>query len=286
MVMIPNTELGDGGSDGGGAVHQWSLEDSSPSSEVQHSYSLLHSDDYVALFTNIASHEFKTAVDEFLAPLDDDKECHGGVDIDRGIDEFKPPTVNKEVQNEEPSDADLLPFVAIEQYIPGVNDLMSGAVSLLDKTSTDMTQDDNIMCMHGLERRLMPFKVLPQRDLFGLGLPFADESSLCELPSGFLTTVRGLERAVGEFYASNPDVFADDIESDVALLGMIAKRGGLARTKFQQVVYPEEIVPLDDPDLVLKENFESSGGEQDDQDKEYWAELQEQGRIWDELYIP
>ncbi|OQU98821.1 hypothetical protein CLAIMM_04548 [Cladophialophora immunda] len=236
----------------------------------------------VTFFEDRASQQSTPPAEEVVLTFDDeDGNC---AEIETKSDRVTPPAPGEAAQSEGCGDTDL-PSVPIEQYHPGVNHLMSGGVSLLDEINTDLAPDDDIICVHGLVRQRMPYKVLRRGELFDLGLPFQDASWLEDLPRGFLTTFRGLDRAVEEFWASDPGDFANEMEVDLALLSMIVKRGGRARTKFQQVVYPEEIVPLDDLDCSA-EGISAWNGEQEARDEEYWEELREQGRIWDELYIP
>ncbi|KIW90011.1 uncharacterized protein Z519_09441 [Cladophialophora bantiana CBS 173.52] len=225
-----------------------------------------------------------TAMEELFAPLDidDDDAAAAAADINVQGNSLtpssSPPAYGEAILHFGEID---LPFVPIEQHVPGQNDMMSGAVSHLDETSTELLMDDNTICTSSNACQVAPYKVLRRHRLFNIGLPFADESRLFELPRDFLTTYRGLDRAVEEFRACDRDTI-NEMDSDTALLDMIVKRGGFTSNRFQEVVYPEDIIPFEYFQPAPGINFELSG-EEEVQDEEYWEEMKEQGKIWDEI---
>ncbi|OAP56109.1 hypothetical protein AYL99_09288 [Fonsecaea erecta] len=261
-----------------GGVH---LPESNQSSHSTKSDPPHHSqgDDNVIFVTRPASQQSTSTVDVLLSPIDEEPNDRPE-DNTEGYEPIPREPVNK-VQNKTSANAEL-PFVAIEQYVLGFNDMMSGAVSPLDQVSTDVDQDDNIVCADEFVRQRMPYKVLRRDELFHEGLPFVNDHLLWELPEEFMTTYRGLDRAVEEFYQFDEEAFASDMEADVALLGMIIKRGGLTENRAQQVVYPEDIVPL-----PARENpLQGFAQELDSEDLEYWVEVGDLGLFWNELDIP
>ncbi|KIY02129.1 uncharacterized protein Z520_02267 [Fonsecaea multimorphosa CBS 102226] len=293
-------DLDNDNEDNGGVLVQSSNQQSclnEPEQDVnesEHSSAPQGDDSVIYLFSTEAQHP-PSADDEALGPIDDEEEVDNepaswvpppidddddenddGLEINTEDHEASPP--EPESQNEASPPPDLFNVVPIEDHLPGENDTMSAAVSPLDegRISTNMAEDDDIVCSEGQLRRRMPYKVVRRPELFELGLPFTDQKCLKSLPGGFLTTIRGLDRAVEEFYGCGPKAFANEEESDFALLGMIIKRGGRTATEFQRVVYPEDIIPL----------VQLDGSPQEVRDEEYWQELRDQGRIWDEVWMP
>ncbi|KAG9772848.1 hypothetical protein ABEF93_003305 [Exophiala dermatitidis] len=177
-----------------------------------------------------------------------------------------------------------LPAVVIDEYLPGQNDLMSGAVDPRDDNVTLMafpedsvTSDFEDNLAAGLFR--MPFKIINRRDIRRLDLPFDDPHSLRVLPPDFLTTYLGLSRAIEE-------VCGRGSWTDEKLIDAIAKRGGMSG---KRVVYPEDIVPYVRKGEIKPDSGDDEsddGGKGDPYDKEYWKEMQLQGEIWDEIEVP
>ncbi|EXJ68427.1 uncharacterized protein A1O5_08219 [Cladophialophora psammophila CBS 110553] len=224
-----------------------------------------------------------TAVEELFAPLDiDDEDDEDAADINVQGNSLTPPSSPPAYGETVLHFGEIdLPFVPIEQHVPGHNDMTSGAVSHLDETSTDLLMDDNTICTSSNACQVAPYKVLRRHRLFNIGLPLADEGRLYDLPRDFLTTYRGLDRAVEEFRACDGDMI-NEMDSDTALLDMIVKRGGFTSNRFQEVVYPEDIIPFEYFQPAPRGNFELSG-EEEVQDEEYWEEIKVQGKIWDEI---
>lgn len=229
---------------------------------------------------------------------------------------------------------DALPEVVVEQYEPGINDIMTGAVDPQDALSTNalglsFSDDDDVICSSrhrcGYCYDKMPYRVLRRSHLYKLGLPLDDQRHLDLLPVDLLTTFRGVERAWDEFEdirRQYQDEVREDEEFDPdlnqSLILALAKRGGTSR---RQVVYPEDIRPLfpkheDNEDAQGYEAEDEGAGRDRDAgidadtegdarsrrerrsrvrnrvrsqigfDDEYWRELEDQGAIWDEIYVP
>ncbi|EXJ90093.1 hypothetical protein A1O3_03162 [Capronia epimyces CBS 606.96] len=175
-----------------------------------------------------------------------------------------------------PPDDLVLPEVIIEDHLPGENDMMSGAVDPQDDIQPLSTfTEESVMCdcKNNFARLLssMPFKVIGRYELATFNLPFDDVRCLQQLPPDFLTTYFGVGRAMAEA--------TEDMEySDDAFLEAMAKRGGTSR---RRVVYPEDIIPF-----IGFGEVEDGEDDGDLYDQEYWRELQLQGEIWDDLYVP
>lgn len=173
--------------------------------------------------------------------------------------------------DQEPAEHELWE-VTIEEHFPEENDEMSGALSQHEETKGLEFCDKNVIseCLFDLSLGIatMPYKTLRRHQLFRLDLPLDDLEMLRLLPEGLITTYRGVGRAM-EYVAERGDY------SDEALLEAIGRRGGFA---YHDVIYPEDIVPWERPD--------SEGEWEQGFDEVYWKELQQQGKIWEEVYVP
>lgn len=221
-------------------------------------------------------------------------------------------------------DDDGLPIVLVEEYDPDTT-LMSGAVDPRDADVPAIlglsSSDDGVMCstindcQHCYDK--MPYRVLERGHLYELGLPFNDIRRLRVLNRDFLTTFRGVERALDEWrdYAAQMRIHPSlEIDLDEVMIVALVKRAGTSR---RQVVYPEYIVPFWPPegwddsddsseaetDWEDKKKADAGGTKTSDEerpttqkrarfeldfgsDDEYWTEIEAQGNIWDEIKVP
>lgn len=156
---------------------------------------------------------------------------------------------------------DRAPRTKTENHIPGVNDLMSGALPpRRGSESSDSgidEYDDPTVSMDTLPSlyRSMPHYMISIKILRTLNL-FANPLYYDALPAEFFTTVKGLKRAWDEANAAQPDV-TDDM--DDFLFDAVLKRGGLVTNAYWSVKYPCDIVP-------------PNGGKGD---PEFWREIRE-----------
>jgi hypothetical protein len=132
-----------------------------------------------------------------------------------------------------------LPYVPTEVHRNGRNDVMSGAVGLLDTPlAEDACKENNFMYLPSLWEAMeeMPLKVLKMRDLVHtFSFPVQEK----DLPDGFCITIIGLVSAVLELQQLPQEDF--EPTSDARLILALAKRGGTCQ---DDVVYPENIQPL------------------------------------------
>ncbi|KEF53245.1 uncharacterized protein A1O9_10693 [Exophiala aquamarina CBS 119918] len=155
------------------------------------------------------------------------------------------------------------PYVPIEDQEEGVNDVMSGAVGMLDTPLTgDACNENNFLLSPTMveAQTVMPFKLLRARDLQKIfPIYLENDDSWYALPENFYIPVFGLVQAVVELQ-SLITAGSQHIPDEIVICAL-AKRGG---TSNEEVVYPEQIEPLidtSDPDF----------------DWEFWAIMRAQG---------
>lgn len=135
-----------------------------------------------------------------------------------------------------------------ETHVPGVNDLMSGALPprrLSESGDSDMEEDDDAtVSLATLPRlyRSMPHYMVSVNMLKSLDL-FSNPTICDVLPDNFFTTIKGLKRAWDEADARQPNV-TEDI--DGYLFEAMLKRGGQIQNAYCGVKYPSDIMPLTD----------------------------------------
>ncbi|KAJ9616813.1 hypothetical protein H2200_000532 [Cladophialophora chaetospira] len=128
----------------------------------------------------------------------------------------------------------------------------------------------------------MPYKIIRRNQLW-IELGFDDESTLHKLPTRFVTTCMGVQKALNEWidsrcaFESDPDF--DGFDWDQQLVELVGYRGGVVPNPNQEVIYPEEIIPLEHVERCSK------GWRWNGQTKkeDYWLELQAQGDIWETM---
>jgi hypothetical protein len=183
------------------------------------------------------------------------------------------------------------PTVSVEFHAEGEPVYMSGAVSLEDTVEDDLgvLDNDNIDCDFRLVFDQMPYKVMRCRELYSLGLPPDADALLDLLPAQFVTTHLGIQRAWEQWTAwtHNAEKREADGEDDptdpaLVLIQQIVYRGGLPPISGQQVIYPEDIIPLEHLRADGAGGWEWNG-RTEVYDPAYWLELRMQGEIWDEM---
>ena len=142
------------------------------------------------------------------------------------------------------------PSVTFATQIPGINDVMSGALRPRRASHTSQPAsgcvfeeefDDPTVSVDTLPRlyRSMPHYMMSVDVLKSLNL-FTSAAMYDMLPANFFTTVKGLKRAWDEANVAQPNP-ADDM--DLCLLEAVLKRGGLVKNFYWSVKYPCDIVP-------------------------------------------
>ena len=140
-----------------------------------------------------------------------------------------------------------------EQY------LMSGAIHPTD-TITRRMSNDATMCDGAFESLAehMPWKVVGRKQMQDMNL-FADPKTIKTFPWEWRTTIRGIERALGE------QLDFEDRASDLTMVASLANRGGRVHN-WTAVEYPEDIAPDYCEDGLTR-------------DPRYWAGLNRQGEM-------
>ena len=197
-----------------------------------------------------------------------------------GIDQPSPTFLNQ-VMAEIPSCFDVSPFtyddvqlddgdeyeVTVEDYSPGQDYVMTGALAQGEnRTRRIACENDAIVCDEDLADAVkhMPFRLLTLKEINDMDL-FTYSQSIYELPEDFQTTILGVWLSVTE-------IAGKDGYGDKELLGELLRRGG-EPDGYMSVVYPEDLVPY-------------IGADHEWYDEEYWEQIYDQGKIWDEVYIP
>jgi hypothetical protein len=163
----------------------------------------------------------------------------------------------------------IFPAMTVEKHIPGLNDMMSGALRQCGPLKAGHHPvkefDDHTVSIDTLPHlfRSMPHYMVSVKVLKTLNL-FDNPLIYDVLPDGFFTTIKGLKRAWDEANAEQPDATAD---MDEYLLDAILRRGGVVENEYWSVKYPCDIVPTD-------------GGEGD---LEFWREIREMTWNGDEI---
>ncbi|EXJ62200.1 hypothetical protein A1O7_02633 [Cladophialophora yegresii CBS 114405] len=182
------------------------------------------------------------------------------------------------------------PTVPIETHFAGEPVYMSGAVSLQDKIADDpgVSANDNIDCDYRLVFDQMPYRVIRRNALYSLGMPADTDTLVDSLPPQFVTTNLGIQRAWEEWtgWTQNAELEGSDenpaADSAAMLVRAIICRGGMPPTYGQQVIYAEDIIPLEhlQPDGAGSCEW---NGRTEVYDPAYWMALQMQGEIWNEM---
>ncbi|ETI23937.1 hypothetical protein G647_05744 [Cladophialophora carrionii CBS 160.54] len=181
------------------------------------------------------------------------------------------------------------PTVCIVSHIEGEPVYMSGAVSPQDKIADDpsVAGNDNIDCDYRLVFDQMPYRVIRRSALYSLGMPPETDTLVDRLPPQFVTTNLGVQRAWEEWTAWMQNVEGEgsdaySLDSAAVLVQAIIHRGGLPPTSGQQIIYPEDIIPLEHLQPDRAGGWEWNG-RTEVYDPTFWVELKMQGEIWKEM---
>jgi hypothetical protein len=176
----------------------------------------------------------------------------------------------------QPKSVPQLPRVIVEQYEPGVNDLMTGAMNpaLQPRRTPEelarLAQEDNnaTVCIFDFRylNNIMPCRLFSIREIATLNI-FNVIDNINRLPAGFHTTTMGLKKVWWEIWRGQ----ADAVYGDELLLMELLKVGGVPGQQYSEqagwgVVYPEDLVPC------------TSENEWDDDHRTYWKLLADLGR--------
>jgi hypothetical protein len=165
-----------------------------------------------------------------------------------------------------------------EQHQPGVNDLMTGAISPLHQQCrtpeelASMAREDNnsTVCRSDLRYLgvFMPYKLFRIQDIAQLNVFHAPEN-VNHLPTGFHTTTLGLKVVWWVIWKDQEEA----VYGDEQLLLELLKVGGLPSEQETAcgILYPEDLVPC------------TSQDEWDDDHRKYWRVLGDLARTrWGE----
>lgn len=164
----------------------------------------------------------------------------------------------------------------IELHIPGVNDIMTGGMgtsSYADAepnplpASIDNSEYDATVGPFAINEAVttMPFKILSQHDMAELDLFEGNLPAV--LDDDVKITILGLQRATDEAHGLM-DTNAGTEEWDEILMGTMMKRlGRFSDEDERDVQYVDDLVPV----------------AIEDGDEEYWALVNSQGKVWEEL---
>lgn len=148
----------------------------------------------------------------------------------------------------EDQDRHALQILLWEEHVPGVNDLMSGAIhpatqglrSPEELAAIPLEDNFDNICSASLPHmeKYMPNKLFNLAAIASLEL-FNQPEHINLLPSGFHTTVRGLRVAHVELFQGGETRPFDDND----LYNELLKVGGTPRDTRIVVLYPEDLVP-------------------------------------------
>jgi hypothetical protein len=180
-------------------------------------------------------------------------------------------------------DFPLSPTVIEEVHTSNDEIFMSGAVSGDDKIETDLSEDDNTHCCRDNMLTVMPFKILRRDELIELASDNGiDELAfyLEHLPYEFVTTCRAVQIAIEDNIEWYDELGCSPSDTVRQMLHDIERRGGVVLGS-SQVIYPEDIIPSEH--LIWHNGNWYINGDNEIQHPGYWAEVEEQGEVWNEM---